>query len=224
MQEPQKGYMQKMQDLSYQVMAKTIWDPLVSGFRPGRIRSIELLGIKSTDRVLFVGEGSGLDFDCLPDQANKSNVFAFDYSSEMVKQMLNKAKMNGVPVENCFQGDAQNLPYTTEKFDKIYFPLSIASIPDPVLALKEAERVLSPGGRVVIFDKLMETEQPSYTRSAINYVTKPLFADITRNIRRIARETSLVIIHYESLAGKLEGCFAGMVGGQYKIAVLEKRA
>ena len=79
----QKGYLQRMQDASYQLMARTVWDSVVSGFAPGRVRALELLDIKPSDRLLFVGEGSGLDFPYLPEQTNKDQLYAFDFSSEM---------------------------------------------------------------------------------------------------------------------------------------------
>ncbi len=72
-----------MQETSYQFMAYTFWDPLVSGFKPGRLRAMELLDIQSTDHILLMGEGSGLDFECLPATVNKLQVKALDYASEL---------------------------------------------------------------------------------------------------------------------------------------------
>ena len=136
----------QLQDGCYQVMARTCWDWTVSGFRPGRVRSIELMDIQATDRVLLVGEGSGLDLEYLPDHMNKAHLRAFDFSDQMVTSCRQKAAVLNIPEENIFQGDAQHMALDDRSFDKIFFPLSLGSIPDPAQALREAERVLAPGG------------------------------------------------------------------------------
>ena len=217
---------QWIQNTCYQIFAYTIWDNIVSGFKPGRLRAIELMDIQSEDRVLLVGEGSGLDFECLPDHTNKVFLRAFDFSPEMVRQSKMKARQFEIPEENCFVGDAQKLPFTHEKFDKIYFPLSIASIPNPTLALQEAERVLAPGGKIVIFDKLRDEDVPlSWKRIALNVITKCVFADITRNLGSILEPVpTLKIVHYESLKDKLDGVFARYAGQFYRVAVITRRA
>lgn len=211
-----------MQNKSYDWMAYTFWDGIVSGFRPGRIKAIRLLDIQSTDKVLLVGEGSGLDFECLPETIDKLQLIAFDFSPEMVRQSKLKAQLYGIPEENCFIGDAQALPFEIEKFDKIYFPLSLASIPNPMLALQEAERVLAPGGKIVIFDKLIDDETPvTYGRQAVNLITQSLFADINRKLSVIlGNDSPLKIIGYESLNGQLGGFFANAVSDHYRLAVL----
>lgn len=217
---------QWIQDTCYQIFAYTIWDNIVSGFKPGRLRAIELMDIQSEDRILLVGEGSGLDFECLPDHTNKISLRAFDFSPEMVRQSKMKARQFEIPEENCFVGDAQKLPFTHEKFDKIYFPLSIASIPNPTLALQEAERVLAPGGKIVIFDKLRDEDVPlSWKRTALNIITKCVFADITRNLGSILEPVvALKIVHYESLKDKLDGIFARYAGQFYRVAVITRRS
>ena len=210
------------QNFCYQVMAKTFWDPLMSGFKPGRGIAINELDIKPNDRVLFVGEGTGLDFEVLPENINKKNLQAFDFSREMVKQAKLKARQFDIPEENIFIGDAQHLPFKDEKFDKIYFPLSLASIPNPTLALQETERVLEKKGRVVIMEKLIDDgHQPSYLRQLLNFFTKFIFADINRNLTQMLGEgSSFKIINYQSLEGKLSGFFARRIGASYRIATL----
>lgn len=176
-------FSQWIQDSCYQIMAYTVWDNVVSGFKPGRVRAIELLDIQSRDTVLLVGEGSGLDFECLPEQTNRAALKAFDFSPQMVRQCKIKAQQLDIPEDNCFVGDAQNLPFTDERFDKIYFPLSIASIPNPSLALEEAERVLSQGGKIVVFDKLVDDAVSiTWRRKILNIFTRCIFADINRNL------------------------------------------
>jgi phosphatidylethanolamine/phosphatidyl-N-methylethanolamine N-methyltransferase len=213
----------RLQDGCYQVMARTCWDWTVSGFRPGRVRSIELMDIQATDRVLLVGEGSGLDLEYLPDHMNKAHLRAFDFSDQMVTSCRQKAAVLNIPEENIFQGDAQHMTLDDRSFDKIFFPLSLGSIPDPAQALREAERVLAPGGRIVVMEKMVDDgHQPSCGRKVVNFFTKCVFADINRNLRAMVGDTPLEITQYEDLAGQLNVCFAGFVGRYYRIAVLER--
>lgn len=221
-----EGCARAMQNGCYQFLAVTLWDSIVSGFSPGRERAIELLEIQATDRVLLVGEGSGLDFAHLPPQTDKQALQAFDFSSQMVRQAKQKAAQLGIPQENCFEGDAQALPYTTQQFDKIYFPLSLGSIPNPQLALKEAERVLAPQGKIVVFEKLLDDgKTASGGRKCLNLFTSCIFADINRNLTdMLGKDTTLKITQYESLENKLGGFFARHAGAHYRIGVLTKSA
>lgn len=210
-----------MQNTAYQLMAFTMWDNLMAGFKPGRVRAFELMDIKPSDKILLVGEGSGLDFECLPDAVNKSTLKAFDFSPEMVKQSKQKAPLFGIPEENCFVGDAQKLPFTTERFDKIFFPLSLASIPNPKLALREAEKVLERDGKIIVFEKLVDDDTTiSLGRKFLNIATQATFADINRNLTQIlGNDSPLKIVHYESLENKLSGA-ANYLGPYYRLAVL----
>ncbi|MBX9804520.1 MAG: methyltransferase domain-containing protein [Alphaproteobacteria bacterium] len=216
------GIARKSQNFCYNVMARTFWDPMMSGFQPGRKIAMEQLDIQPSDRVLFVGEGTGLDFDVLPATLNKANLYAFDFSPEMVKQAKLKAPKFNIPVENCFEGDAQRLSYTDEKFDKIYFPLSLGSIPDPHQALKEAERVLERNGKVVVFEKLVDDGQKlSWGRWAVGLFTRWLFADINRNLTQMmGDDTKFKIVYYDSVEGKLTGILGRCLAPYYRIGTL----
>lgn len=220
------AYARCAQQSCYQFLASTFWDCIMGGFRPGRLRAIELLELQASDFILLVGEGSGLDFDCLPEDVNKNKVIAFDFSSEMVRQAKKKAVTHGIPVENIVQGDAQDLSFLGEKrFNKIYFPLSIGSIPDPRLALLEAERVLQPGGKIIVFEKLVDDGAViSRSRRTLNMFTRCIFADINRNLTTLLGEESpLQIDHYETTEGRLEGCLGSALAPYYRIAVLTRK-
>lgn len=212
----------KSQNFCYNVMARTFWDPMMNGFQPGRRISMTQLDIQPSDRVLFVGEGTGLDFDVLPVTLNKANLYAFDFSPEMVKQAKLKAPKFDIPEQNIFIGDAQSLPFRDEKFDKIYFPLSLGSIPDPHLALKEAERVLERNGKVVVFEKLMDDgQQLSWGRWTVGLFTRWLFADINRNLSQMmGNDTRFKIVYYDSVEGKLTGILGRCLAPYYRIGTL----
>lgn len=208
-----------LQDGCYQFLAVTnFYECIVAGFKPGRQYAIDALEIQPTDRVLLVGEGAGADFECLPSGTDFQSLKALDYSPQMVRNAKNRARELGIPEENIFEGDAQSLPFIEEKFDKILFPLSIGSIPNPQKAIKEAERVLAPGGKIAIFEKMVDDQtSPSYGRRCVGFFTKCIFSDINRNLTEMmgGEESPLMITQYDSLAGQMHGCFAGNVDDHY---------
>lgn len=215
----------KLQNFSYQILAATGWDSIMSGFKPARIKAMKLLELQPTDTILVVGAGSGLDLEALPETATKEKVWALDYSSEMIKKAKGRAQLLGIPEDHCILGDAQALPFTEVKFEKIVFPLSLGSIPNPILALKEAERVLSPRGKIVVFEKLVDDDESiSYFRWFMNLVTRVIFADINRNLTQMmGPETPLKIVHYETAQGQISGVLGRFISPYYRLSTLVRK-
>ena len=178
--------------------------------------------------MLLLGEGTGADLPLLQSDENCTceRVYALDYSSQMVKQCRKRARECGIPVDNVMQGDAQDLPFEEGVvFDKVLFPLSLGSIPQPEEAMREALRVLAPGGRVCVLEKLVDSNStPSCARKMIGCVTKCLFSDINRSLEDMLVLTpELKVVEYKSMAGLISGCF-GMSADKYRVAVLVRRS
>jgi ubiquinone/menaquinone biosynthesis C-methylase UbiE len=51
---------------------------------------------------------------------------------------------------NLFVADATSLPFPDDSFDKVYSVHTIEHIPDIKKSLREMERILKPGGRIVL--------------------------------------------------------------------------
>jgi len=91
--------------------------------------------------------------------------------------------------------DGQALRYDDNSFDKIILHLILAVIPNPVACIKEAERVLKPGGYIVVFDKFVHKDKKvSFIRRFANLLTNFFFSDITRDFESIVNKTELVVI------------------------------
>ena len=158
-------------------------------FSKSRNKSIKELGINPDDEVLIVGAGTGLDLEFI---AGNCHITATDITPAMIAQTIKKnvvLKLNLTAVVM----DGQHLNFDDNSVDKIILHLILSVIPDPVLCLKECERVLKPGGRITIFDKFVPKGRAlSFVRKFFNPVTNLLFSNINCRFESIVSETSLM--------------------------------
>lgn len=130
----------------------TLWAPFydrVTKLHRERRRSIELLALRPGERVLIIGCGTGADIPFLPADVQ---VLATDLTPAMLRQ----AEVHARPgVEfRVMDGHALDLP--DGSFDAAVLHMVLEVIPDPVRCLREAARVVRPGGgRIAVFDKFL---------------------------------------------------------------------
>jgi len=106
-----------------------------------------LVGDPSGLRVLDVGCGDGVYAVAISQRGGK--VFGLDKSLLMLEAARTRAISSGACVRWC-QGAAQSLPFLDASFDLILAVTALCWIPEPVVALKEMNRVLRPGGAVIV--------------------------------------------------------------------------
>jgi phosphatidylethanolamine/phosphatidyl-N-methylethanolamine N-methyltransferase len=193
----------------------TIWAPAYDalvgtvGFAAARRLSIERLKLAPSDRILIVGAGTGLDLDFLPSNVHVS---AIDVTPAMLKHLERRAAAAGQPVTTRIM-DARQLTFPDSSFDAVVMHLILAVMPEPERGLREAVRVLKPGGRIAVFDKfLRDDERPSLKRRLLNAIAKPLFSDLNRRFGPLIAGTGLVIEHDQAVA----------FGGTYRVVTLMK--
>ncbi|WP_187263881.1 class I SAM-dependent methyltransferase [Pontibacter beigongshangensis] len=178
-------------------------------FRKYRARSLSLLQAKPTDAVLLLGAGSGLDLVYLK---HCTNLSAIDITPGMIAKLKERAAALQLPVQAQVM-DGQKLYFEDNSFDAVVLHLILAVIPDPVACIKEVERVLKPGGTVMVFDKFLPDGQaPSLLRRFLNQIAGTLFSDINRSIGKIIARTSLQVELNEPAA----------LGGTFRIIRLRK--
>src|SRR5918993_4645410 len=194
----------------------TVWAPAydamarAAGFDSARRLSIDRLRLASGDRVLIVGAGTGLDLDFLPANVH---VTAIDVTPAMLKQLERRAAGTGHSVTARIM-DARQLAFPNSSFDAVVLHLILAVMPEPERGLREAVRVLKPGGRIAVFDKFLPDEaHPSLKRQLLNAFAKPLFSDLNRRLGPLIAGTPLVIEHDEPVAFR----------GTYRVVTLMKQ-
>lgn len=89
------------------------------------------------DTVLDAGAGTGIS----------TRVFA-ESAAQTVALDLSRGMLGAFDAPARVQGDFDHLPFTDDSFDAVAFTASLFIVPDPAVAVREAARVLRPGGVV----------------------------------------------------------------------------
>jgi phosphatidylethanolamine/phosphatidyl-N-methylethanolamine N-methyltransferase len=188
------------------------YDRLVAwlpAFARGRRRSLEMAALRPGERVLLVAAGTGLDLDHLPPDVE---VAAADITPAMIARLRERARRLGRAVDARVM-DAARLEYPDGAFDCVVLHLALAVVPNPVAALREAVRVLAPGGRVAVFDKFLpDGARASLARRAFSAVARVVATDFNRRLGELARAGGLRVARREPVA----------FGGTFVAARLER--
>ncbi len=161
------------------------WDEKVNSFPQSLIRMNEVMmktaAISKTDRVLDAGCGIGGSSIFLAKTA-QCKVTGISLSERQVEQAKKNAEKNGV--NDLVDFTAMNYSKTTfpdETFDVVWGCESICYADDKALFVKEAFRLLKPGGRLIVADGFVtkfENNEHPYNRKwlegwQVNYLETP---------------------------------------------------
>lgn len=188
------------------------WFVGIDAVSMARRRSLALLDLKPGEELLIDGCGTGLDLPFVPDGVK---ITAFDLSPRMVDHTRRRAAGLGLAAR-IEVGDAMRLPYPDASFDAVLLHLILAIVADPRACLREAARVLRPGGRVAVFDKFVPGDEcrPGLFRRALNVPSRLLFTDLTRCLEPLVADSPFALEHQEP----------SLIRGQFRIARLRLAA
>jgi ubiquinone/menaquinone biosynthesis C-methylase UbiE len=114
----------------------------------------------------------------------------------------------------ALEASAVALPFEDARFDAVILHLILAVVPDPLAALGEVRRVLKPGGRAVVWDKMRRPgRSPSLFRRALHALTHRhltgFMLDLYGTVEGVG---GLRVTHDEP----------SVFGGMWRIVLLEK--
>jgi ubiquinone/menaquinone biosynthesis C-methylase UbiE len=116
-----------------------------------RDRLRQILEPESGERVLEIGPGTGYyTLDLAEWVGPDGAVEIFDIQQEMLDHTMERARERGISNLHPTLGDARSLPYDDDSFDAVALTTVLGEIPDQDAALREINRVLKPGGRLVV--------------------------------------------------------------------------
>lgn len=190
--------------LSYSMIAP-LYDALLSrGFKAARQRSLQNLQDKIPAQVLLSGIGTGLDLPLLPALHHYT---ALDFNAAM----LARAKLRGKNLKVDFVlGDSMALPFADTRFEQVILHLITAVVPEPHRCLREAARVLKPGGTIIVFDKFLRSDQ----RAPLRRLLTPLSSRLATRMDVVFEEVLRAVPELELVSDvplMANGWFRGIV-------------
>ena len=132
---------------AYDELDRKWGDILFQGFAESAIR----MGV-GKGRVLDVGTGSGRIAIRLARLNPALTIDAIDLSQSMLDLAVENARRAGVSNLRFSLGDAKQIPYDSHTFDLVLCHQLLHQIPDPLIALREINRVAKPDGAILVRD------------------------------------------------------------------------
>ena len=116
---------------------------LVRHLATWRVAAIKrLLNCRANDRILDIGCGAGIILAGL-----NSN---FKTGVDLCQRLLERARARCGPRTTLLEGSAEHLAFESGSFDRVVCSEVIGHVQDPEAVVREAHRVLAPGGTLVI--------------------------------------------------------------------------
>lgn len=167
--------------------------------------TVELMDIKSGDRVLEIGFGGGAAMEQITRLVENGLVAGIDISDSMVKRGQKKfAKSISQGKVQIKKGDASRIPYGSGYFNKVCAVNTIFFWREPVTCLKEIQRILKARGLIVLsVDAKEDIEKLPLTRYGFalysdnelrNLLNEAGFLNIRVERRRGQRSTSILLV------------------------------
>src|SRR5215210_5029647 len=124
------------------------WDTCSRLVAPAGAVILDRIDVRPGLDLLDVGTGTGGNV-AIPAALRGANVVGLDLAPELFEHARRRAAEAGVDVE-WVEGDAQDLPFPDESFDRVVSTFGAMFAPDHARAARELVRVCRPGGRVAM--------------------------------------------------------------------------
>lgn len=122
---------------------------LVEITKPVTERMLDLARIQSGQRVLDLACGTGEPALAAAARVGKGEVIALDFVEEMLEFAREKAVAKGLRNVVFQKADAEELRFPDDSFDAVTIRFGLMFMPEPLVCLKKAYRVLKPDGQFV---------------------------------------------------------------------------
>lgn len=116
-----------------------------------RKKAIALLMKDNPKHILDVATGTA-DFAIQAHRAGVPEVTGIDLSEGMLEIGREKLKRKGLEHIRLIQGDSEDLPFEDNKFDAVIVAFGVRNFENLSKGLSEMNRVLRPGGRLVVLE------------------------------------------------------------------------
>ncbi len=133
---------------AYNELERLFGEILFQGFAESAVR----MGV-STGRVLDVGTGPGRIAIRIANLNPAFSIDAIDLSKSMLSLAERNAREQGIGDRIRFSlGDAKQIPFADQTFDLVVCHNMLHQLPDPLVTVREIDRVTKPDGAILIRD------------------------------------------------------------------------
>jgi ubiquinone/menaquinone biosynthesis C-methylase UbiE len=184
-------------------------------------------------RILALGCGTGVEVRALrrltrPDTA----IIGVDHSPVLIDAAQRLTEDEGLSGNVTYQvGDAHHAPYDDEGFDVVTLHTLISHVDDPLQVLREARRLVRPGGTVAVFDGDYASLTFAYPDHALAKTIEEKLIElivanprIMRDLPRLLREAGLELIESDGTLYANIGSSRFWVGAAESYGVLLARS
>ena len=164
------------------------WDPITSDlYDAGEVQGIPaeallaslgcgnptaLASLSPGETVLDLGSGGGIDVLLSARRVGPTGkAYGLDMTDEMLALAQENKRRSGLANVEFLRGEIENIPLPSETVDVIISNCVINLSADKARVLREAYRVLTPGGRFAVSDVVLRGELPEPVRRSIGLWT-----------------------------------------------------
>lgn len=177
---------------------------LVSGFLEARSRRLlELADFSPASDLLDVGSGPGIHMVAFAGRCR--TITGVDFSPSMIEAARQRLALLAAANWSLQQADARALPFAPASFDGI-IAMGLLDYVDPVSVLREARRVLRPGGRIVFtipkrpsLFAVLRTRPGNWVRRHVLRLPPIGFSATRTQVNSSLAETGFRLVHLEAL-------------------------
>ena len=152
--------------LSHNDKIKTEFSKQAKNFESGELMTnkqeyltwaVSIMGLQPGETVLDVATGTGKLARAIA--SGVSNIIGLDMTEQRLAVGRQAAEEEQIGNLRFMQGDAENLPFEDNSFDRVVSRFAFHHFADVRKALAEMERVLRPGGKLVMIDLIAAQER-----------------------------------------------------------------